>query len=140
SLGTVATETMLKDNDAKDLMVVPATLGSNWYFEDRVMELGTSYCGEAMNSIDYGVDELGAKKVAAVHFPGDYGDDAAVGAKIAAEARGVEFTDIPTEPGADKQAAAVKSVMESGADVVFVATGPLELAAVVGGSVQAGFK
>jgi len=140
SLGTVATETMLKDNDSKDLVVIPATLGSNWYFEDRVLEIGTSYCGEAMNAVDYGVDELGAKKVAAVHFPGDYGDDAAVGAKIAAEKRGATFTDIPTGPGADQQAAAVQAVMKSQADVVVVATGPLELAAVVGGAVKSGFK
>ncbi len=140
SLGTVPTETMLRDPDAKDLLVVPATLGSNWLFEDRVLELGTSYCGEAMNAVDYGVDELGADSIAAVHFPGDYGDDAAQGARIAAEARGAKFKDIPTGPGADAQAAAVKAVLESGADVVVVATGPLELAAVVGGAAKGGFK
>jgi len=140
SLGTVATETMLKDSDAENLVVIPATLGSNWLFEDRVLEIGTSYCGEAMNSVDYGVETWDAKKIAAVHFPGDYGDDAAVGARIAAEANGAEFTDIPTGPGADQQEAAVKAVLESQADMVFVATGPLELAAVIGGAVQNGFQ
>lgn len=140
SLGTVATEAMLQDADAEELLVVPATLGSNWYFEDRVLELGTSYCAEAMNAVDYGVDELDADSIAAVHFPGDYGDDAMVGARIAAEERGVEFTAIQTGPGADQQAAAVKSVLDSGADLVVIATGPLETAAVVGGAVQAGFK
>lgn len=140
SLGTVPTETMLRDADAEDLVVVPATLGSNWYFEDRVLEVGTSYCAEAMNAVDYGVDELDADKVAAVHFPGDYGDDAMVGARIAAEERGAEFTDIQTLPGADQQAAAVKAVVESDADIVVIATGPLEVASVVGGAVKAGFK
>ena len=140
SLGTVATEVMLMDADAEELLVVPATLGSNWYFEDRVLELGTSYCAEAMNAVDYGVDELDADSIAAVHFPGDYGDDAMVGARIAAEERGVEFTDIQTGPGADQQAAAVKAVVDSGADLVVISTGPLEVAAVVGGAVQAGFK
>jgi len=139
SLGTIATEAMLRDNDAEELLVLPATLGSNWLFEDRVLEIGTSYCAEAMNAVDYGVDELDADKVAAVHFPGDYGDDAAVGARIAAEERGAEFTDIPTGPGADQQAAAVAAVLKSEADVVVVATGPLELAAVVGGAVSQGF-
>lgn len=140
SLGTVATEAMLMDADAKELLVVPATLGSNWYFEDRVLELGTSYCGEAMNAVDYGVDELDADSIAAVHFPGDYGDDAMVGARIAAEERDVDFTDIQTGPGADQQAAAVKAVVDSGADLVVLSTGPLEVAAIVGGAVQAGFK
>lgn len=140
SLGTVATETMLKDSDSENLVVIPATLGSNWYFEDRVLEIGTSYCAEAMNAVDYGVDELGAKGVAAVHFPGDYGDDAMVGARIAADERGVKFTDIATGPGADQQAAAVKAVLESGADLVVLSTGPLEVAAIVGGAVKSGFK
>ncbi len=140
SLGTVATETMLRDADAKDLLVIPATLGSNWYAEDRVLEIGTSYCAEAMNAVDYGVDELDADSIAAVHFPGDYGDDAMVGARIAAEERGAKFTDIQTLPGADGQAAAVKAVLDSKADVVVIATGPLEVAAVVGGAVKAGFK
>ena len=102
---------MLRDNDAEELLVLPATLGSNWLFEDRVLELGTSYCAEGMNAVDYGVDELGADKVAAVHFPGDYGDDTAVGARIAAEARGADFTDITTGPGADQQTAAVAEVL-----------------------------
>lgn len=140
SLGTVPTETMLRDIDAEDLLVIPATLGSNWYFEDRVLEIGTSYCAEAMNAVDYGVDELGADGIAAVHFPGDYGDDAMVGARIAAEARGVDFTDVQTLPGAEGQAAAIKTVVESGADLTVLSTGPLEVAAIVGGAVQAGYK
>lgn len=140
SLGTIATEAMLRDNDAEELIVLPATLGSNWLFEDRVLEIGTSYCAEAMNAVDYGVDELDADVVAAVHFPGDYGDDVAVGARIAAEERGAEFVDIVTGPGADQQAAAVAGVLRSEADVVVVGTGPLELAAVVGGAVSQGFE
>ncbi len=51
----------------------------------------------------------------------------------------MEFTDIQTGPGADQQAAAVKAVVDSGADLVVISTGPLEVAAVVGGAVQAGF-
>ncbi|WP_232680120.1 ABC transporter substrate-binding protein [Nocardioides sp. R-C-SC26] len=140
SLGTVATEAMLADSDADELLVVPATLGSNWLFEDRVLEIGTSYCAEAMNAVDYGVDELGAKGVAAVHFPGDYGDDAMVGARIAAEERGVKFTDITVDPTATSQDASVKAVLDSGADLVVISTGPTQVAEIVGGAVASGFK
>ncbi|MGA8257815.1 MAG: ABC transporter substrate-binding protein [Nocardioides sp.] len=140
SLGTAATEAMLRDSDAENLVVIPATLGSNWLFEDRVLEIGNSYCGEAMNAVDYGVENGGATKIAAVHFPGDYGDDAAVGAQIAAEANGLEFVDIPTGPGADQQTAAIAALVKSKADLVIVATGPLELAGVVGGAAAQGFK
>jgi ABC-type branched-subunit amino acid transport system substrate-binding protein len=140
SLGTAATEAMLMDSDAEDLVVLPATLGSNWLFEDRVLEIGSSYCAEAMNAVDYGVDELGSKGVAAIHFPGDYGDDAAVGARIAAEERGVTFTDIPTGPGADQQTAAIAALLKSKADLVVVTTTPVELASIVGGAAAQGFK
>lgn len=139
SLGTVATEAMLRDPDAKELVVLPATLGSNWIFEPRVMEIGSSYCAEAMNAVDYGVDELGSKGVAAIHFEGDYGDDAAVGAKIAAAARGVKFTDISMTPGGDV-APVVAQLLRSSADLVVVSTSPTELAGIVGGAAQQGFK
>lgn len=139
SLGTVATEAMLRDADAKDLMVVPATLGSNWLFEDRVTEIGTSYCAEAMNAVDYGVDDLGTTGVAAIHYPGDYGDDAAVGARIAAKARGVKFTDIEMAPGGDP-APVIAELLRSKANLVVVSTSPTELAQVVGGAAQQKFR
>jgi len=139
SLGTVATEAMLRDADAESLVVLPATLGSNWIFEDRVTEIGTSYCAEAMNSVDYGVDELGATGVAAIHFEGDYGDDAAVGARIAAEARDVDFTDITIAPGGEA-APVVAELMRSKANLVVISTSPTELAQIVGGAAQAGFR
>lgn len=139
SLGTVATEAMLRDPDAEELVVLPATLGSNWLFEDRVMEIGSSYCTEAMNSVDYGVDELGSKGVAAIHFEGDYGDDAAVGAKIAAEARDVPFTDITIAPGGEP-GPAIAALLRSKADLVMISTSPTELAQIVGGAAQQGFQ
>lgn len=139
SLGTVATEAMLRDPDAEELVVIPATLGSNWLFEDRVLEIGTSYCAEGMNAIDYAVDELGADSVAAVHFEGDYGDDAGAGARIAAEARDVKFTDITIAPGGDP-APVVAQLLRSQADAVLISTAPTELAQVIGGAAQAGFK
>lgn len=139
SLGTVATEAMLRDPDAKELVVLPATLGSNWLFESRVMEIGSSYCAEAMNAVDYGVDELGSKGVAAIHYEGDYGDDAAIGAKIAAKARGVKFTDISMGAGGDV-APVIAQLLRSKADLVVVSTSPTELAGIVGGAAQQGFQ
>lgn len=138
SLGSAQTAGILADAKAEDILIAPVSLTSGWLFEDDVIEIGTNYCSEAMNIVDYAVDTLGAKSVAAVHFPGDYGDDAAVGVRIAAEARGIAFTDVPTEPGED-QTAAIAGVLKSKADVVVVTTGPVEMATVLGGSMQQGF-
>lgn len=139
SLGTVATEAMLRDPDAEELVVIPATLGSNWLFEDRVLEIGTSYCAEGMNIVDYSVDELGADKMVVVHYEGDYGDDAAKGAEAVAEARDIDLTSISMGPGADP-APIVAQIMRAQPDVVMVATAPTELAQIVGGAAQAGFQ
>lgn len=140
SLGTAQTNAILPDAKKDNMLLGPVSLGSNWIFEDLAVELGTSYCAEGMNIVDYAVDELSADKVAAVHFPGDYGDDAMVGARIAAEERDIDFEDITTAPGADKQAAAVGAIVKAAPDVVVVSTGPIEMAAIVGGAAQAGFK
>lgn len=141
SLGTAHTNAILKDAEAENILLLPVSLGSNWLAEDIAIEIGTNYCGEAMNVVDYAVDDLSAKSLASVHFPGDYGDDSAVGAKHAAEARGITFTDVPAEPGAtDKQASVVANVLKAKPDVVLAATGPIELAQIVGGLAQKGFK
>ena len=82
------------------MVFAPASLSSSWLFEPLALETGASYCAEAMNLVDYAVDDLQAKSVMAVHYPGDYGGDSAAGARIAAEARDVTFEDVSTTPGA----------------------------------------
>ena len=44
-----------------------------------------------------------------VGFPGDYGGDGAAGAKIAAEANGIDFTNVETAPGQEAQAGAISA-------------------------------
>ncbi len=141
SLGTAHTNAILEDATNESILIGPASLGSNWIFDDISIEVGASYCTEAMNVVDYAADQ-GAKSVAVVHFPGDYGDDAMVGARIAAKERGLEFTDIPTGTvdGGDDQSAAVAAVLKAQPEFVVIATSPKEMASVVGGTAQQGFK
>ncbi|WGX97597.1 ABC transporter substrate-binding protein [Nocardioides sp. L-11A] len=141
SLGTAHTNAILEDATNESILLGPASLGSNWIFDDISIEVGSSYCTEAMNIVDYAADE-GGKSVAVVHFPGDYGDDAMVGARIAAEERGLEFTDITTGTvdGGDDQSAAVAAVLKAKPDYVVIATSPKEVAAVVGGTAQQGYQ
>ena len=47
-----------------------------------IIESGANYCIESMNALDYANEEYKPKKVMAVHLAGDYGDDAAAGAKL----------------------------------------------------------
>ena len=68
----------------------------------------------------------------AVHLAGDYGDDAAAGAKFAAEKRGLTFTDVKTAPGQDNQAGAIDAIVSGNPDLVILTTGPTDAAVIIG--------
>ena len=106
-----------------------------------MLEVQANYCVEAMNGVTY-MSETYGNKIAIASFPGDYGQDGAIGAKIAAEALGLEVVydgEAQVIPGAD-QTPVVTGIAESGADFVWLTTGPTQTAELVGGAVAAGFE
>lgn len=141
TLGSTQTLTILEDMKSDDVIGVPASWNSAWEFEDQILESGASYCFEAMNGVDWAVENRGAEsKVVAVGYPGDYGGDAAAGVEAAAEANDLEFAKLETPPGQDNQAGAIGSILRENPDLVFVSTGPAEMATIVGGLAQQGFQ
>ncbi|MFD0203283.1 MULTISPECIES: ABC transporter substrate-binding protein [Saccharothrix] len=140
TLGSPTTAAILPDLESTQMVSVPASWTSLWGVEEVVLESGANYCVESMNSVDYAVDELGAKSVMAVHLPGDYGDDAAAGAKIATEKRGVTFSNAVTQTGQDNQGGAIDAVLANKPDVVILTTGPTDAAVIIGQTAARGFK
>jgi ABC-type branched-subunit amino acid transport system substrate-binding protein len=140
TLGSPTTAAILPDLKANNVVAVPASWTSLWAFEDVVVESGTNYCFESMNSVDYAADKLGAKSIMAVHLAGDYGDDAAAGAKIAAEKRGLKFTDIKTASGQDNQAGAIEAIVSGSPDIVILTNGPTDAAVIIGQAAARGYK
>ncbi len=139
TLGSPTTAAILGDMKSSNIVAAPAAWTSAYAFEDVILESGANYCIESMNTMDYAVDKYKIKSVLSVHYAGDYGDDAAAGAKIAAEKLGVTFSHIKTDAGADKQAGAIAEILTKKPDLVIVTTGPTELATIVGGAAQRGF-
>jgi ABC-type branched-subunit amino acid transport system substrate-binding protein len=139
TLGTPTTLAILEDLHASDIVAVPAGYTSLFNFDDVILESMVNYCVESMNAFDYAMETYEPSKVMAVYFPSDFGGDAAGGVQLAAEEYGVEFVDVQTPPGAEQQSEAVGQILTEQPDVVFVATGPTELAAIVGGSAAQGF-
>src|SRR5918996_3729644 len=88
TLGTPMTLAGLPFYKRENVVGAPASWWSGWEFEDNILESGSNYCLESMNAVDYAVDEFGVQSVMAVHYPGDYGGDAAPGAEIAPEESG----------------------------------------------------
>ena len=63
------TAASLGDLKSSSVIAVPASWTSAWAFEDVILESGTNYCFESMNSVDYGAETLKAKTVAAARRP-----------------------------------------------------------------------
>jgi ABC-type branched-subunit amino acid transport system substrate-binding protein len=136
----VQTAAILPDLKTSTIVAAPASWTSLWAFEDVIVESGTNYCIESMNSVDYAADKLGAKSIMAVHLSGDYGDDAAAGARTAAQNRGLTFTDVTTATGQDNQAGAIDAIVSGSPDVVILSTGPTDAAVIIGQANARGFK
>ena len=140
TLGSPQTAAILPDLRASKTIAVPLSWTSQWSFEDNILESGASYCFESMNAVDYAVDTYRIRDIMALHYPGDYGGDAAAGAKIAARGHRLPFTDQPTGQGKDKQSAAVNALVKGKPDLVILTTGPADAATIVGQAYARGFR
>ncbi len=146
SLGTPPT-IAAKDIMAEEkLVAAPASWWSGWSFEDLVIEAGHNYCLEAMNGLDWASETFGKPtSLLAVHYPGDYGGDSAAGVAKWAEKNGVAFpkaNDVQTAPNATagNQDGPVAAILSKKPSIVVLATGPAEMAEIVGKSAAQGFK
>jgi ABC-type branched-subunit amino acid transport system substrate-binding protein len=139
TLGSPTTAAIISDLKASSVVAAPASWTSGWAFEDVIVESGANYCVESMNALDYAKEVYSPKSVMAVHLAGDYGEDAAAGAKLAAQSLGMTFTAVKTDSGADKQAGAIQAILTAKPDVVIVTTGPADAAAIIGQTVARGY-
>ncbi len=141
TLGSSQTLAILEDMKSDDVVGVPASWNSAWDFEDQILQSGANYCFEAMNGVDWAVKNRGVKnKVLAIHYPNDYGGDAAAGVEEAAKANGLDFVSVETATGQDNQAGAVAAVLKEKPDLLYITTGPAEMATIVGGAAAKGWK
>ncbi len=132
-------ESLIEDNMA----AIPLSWYSGWADPEigkNVFEVQTNYCIEGMNGATY-MSETYGNKLAIASFPGDYGQDGARGAKVAAEALGLEIVydgEGAVIPGSDLTPV-VTGIVDSGADFVWLTTNPTTTAELMGGAAQGGF-
>lgn len=137
---TAATTDLLVEDD---LAAIPLTWYSGWADPEigaNVFEVQTLYCIESMNGVSYMSENFG-NKVAIISFPGEYGQDGATGAKLAAEALGLEVVydgEGAVVPGSD-QTPVINEIVNSEADFVWATINPTTLSEIMGGAVAAGF-
>lgn len=132
------------------MIAIPLSWYSGWAdpaFGKNIFEAYSSYCFEAMNVMEWMHENQGVKTVAIATFPGEAGLDSATGAKLGAEAVGLQIAydgagklvpPSPTNPNPDVTGV-VTSIVGSGADFVFVTANPATLAQLMGGAAAKGF-
>ena len=147
SLGTPQTEAILDRMDSANLVAGAGTFWSGWQFPDSdrglVLEVGYSYCLEAVIGLDWAAENHGKpSRVVSVGYRGDYGGDYATGVRKWAEANDAELVAaIETGPNAvvGTQDGVVAQIIAAAPQFVAIATGPAEMAEIIGKAVQGGY-
>ena len=139
---TAATAEALVEDD---LVAIPLSWYSGWAdpaIGQNVMELYTSYCLEAMNGVEFLAGENGVTDIAIISFPGEYGQDGAAGAKVAAEALGLNVVydgEGAVVPGSD-QTPVITELVAADPDMVWATINPTTLAEILGGAYAQGLR
>ncbi|MGH8874538.1 MAG: ABC transporter substrate-binding protein, partial [Acidimicrobiia bacterium] len=145
---TAATVPKLIDDN---MVTIALTWYSGWadpaFDGGLVFEQQTNYCFEAMNMVswlnDKHVEETGEQPTLAIlSFPGEYGEDSAVGAQMAADLLGIEVVydgraQVVQDPNADFTPI-ISQLLSTQPDWVWITTNPTIMATIFGGSVQQG--
>jgi ABC-type branched-subunit amino acid transport system substrate-binding protein len=151
SLGTPHTQAALPSYAEDDMVAAVSTWWSGFSFpeydQDLIIEVGASYCIEAMNAYEFVIGAMQQQgkdtfTFATVGFEGDYGGDAAAGIKFAAAATGVgeQVAEFFMSSSAPDVEGAVATLVSTTPDVVFLTVGPTQTAQVMGGTFQAGHQ
>lgn len=149
STGSPHTVALNADLQADGMLAIPLTWYSGWSdssMNANLLSHGQPYCVEAHNTIGYLVEDHleGASTIAIASLPGDYGQDSAQGAKLAAEAAGLEIVYdgegaiIPTDESSITSVA--NGIADSGADIAWVATTPGTFSSIFGQGLAAGYQ
>ena len=144
STGSPHTGAIAQDLASDDLIAVPLSWYSGWADQDfgsNVFELYTNYCFESMNGVEFLADrsEAANPTLAVVSFPGEYGQDGAAGAKIAAETLGLEIVfDGEALLAGDDFSGVVAELVAADPDIVWITSSPGVLAQVMGGAAAQG--
>lgn len=143
TLGTPPTLAIVDAMVTDDMVAGVSTWWSGWEFQQNILNAGSNYCIDAMNGLEWAAGEFDPQSVMAVHFPGDYGEDAAAGVGHAAEELEMELLDpvvqIPKVAGGETSGA-VDAILQREPDVVFLTVGPTEAGEIVGGTFARGFR
>lgn len=145
--GSPITAAIAQDAADDNMLVIPLSWASLWpdpEFGEAVLEKQTTYCIESMNGVSWLKDKVEADgkeaKLAIISRPGEYGEDGAAGAELAAEELGIDVVyNGKDQVAGDDRTAVISELTGSGATMVWNTLTPAELLDIFGQSVSGGF-
>jgi ABC-type branched-subunit amino acid transport system substrate-binding protein len=151
STGSPHTSAIAQSLVDDDLIAIPLSWYSGWpdpEFGANVFETYTTYCIESMNGVEWLHNNRDVQTVALVSFPGEYGGDGDAGARMAAEALGLEIVydgaGQVTPPSADNPnpdwSGVTQQIVDANPDLVWTTVNPTALATIMAGAVGQGFE
>jgi ABC-type branched-subunit amino acid transport system substrate-binding protein len=148
STGSPQTMAINPQLQADGILAIPLTWYSGWSdpaINANLVPHGVPYCIEAMNVIEYlTLQAPDATTIAIASSPGDYGEDSNAGARLAAEALGLEIvydgTGLINQADDATLAEVAGGIASSGAELVWVTTSPTPFGSIYGQALAAGFS
>jgi ABC-type branched-subunit amino acid transport system substrate-binding protein len=148
STGSPQTMAINPQLQADGILAIPLTWYSGWSdpaINSNLVPHGVPYCIEAMNMIEYlTLQAPDATTIAIASSPGDYGEDSNAGARLAAEALGLEIvydgTGLINQADDATLAEVAGGIASSGAELVWVTTSPTPFGSIYGQALAAGFS
>ena len=142
TLGTAVTNAILPLLKQDNVVAGPASLDSFWVPEQQLMALGTPYQIQAINAMDWWINQKGNKdsKVCLMRQDDPYGEAGKEGIEFAADeldftvTKEVTFAATDTEFGAQ-----VNQLKSSGCTLVYLVGLPNSTTAIMGAAEQVGF-
>jgi ABC-type branched-subunit amino acid transport system substrate-binding protein len=142
STGSPHTASIRSDLVADGLGAIPLSWNSSWPdpASSNAFEWTSNYCVEAMNGVTY-MSEIHGPDVAVLSWPGDYGEDGAIGAKYAVEQLGLNlvYDGQGAQAPTSDPTPVIAEIIAADPDFVWITTNPTDMAAIVGGAAAAGY-
>ena len=149
STGSAHTASIADDLFADDRLAIPVSWYSGWADPERgtnVLEVGSNYCVEAMNTLSWMAAAHQAQtgtlpSIAIATDAGDYGEDSAAGARYAAAELGltIAYDGAGLIQFGGDVAPVAAGIATSGADYTWLATDPISMSSVVAAALGLGY-
>ncbi|MFJ1597362.1 ABC transporter substrate-binding protein [Streptomyces sp. NPDC088261] len=124
-------------------LVLPQAWSASLLGSPYVRVIGATYDVETINAVDYLLAQkrvAKGDKIGHVYFEGDYGENALVGSKYAAQQAGLTVVEQKIKPTDNDMSAQVAALKRAGVKAVIVSAGPRQAASLVGVAAATGFQ